>query len=257
MNRRACLTLLLLGICQSFVRADDQSAGQPAPLKVLFIGNSYTYVNDLPGLLSGLAEAAGGRRIETAQHTPGGCSFQRHVADGKALEWIGRAKWDVVVLQEHSMGALTNPDGMQKFGRTLCEAAQKQGAKTVYYLTWARQNTPEKQDAISKAYVDLADATHATAAPVGMAWKEALSEDSNRVLHAADKSHPAPAGSYLAACVFYATLLGKSPEGLPAEIRRGDKALVKLDPTEARQLQAVAWRVVQRSEKQQAATPAK
>ena len=51
------------------------------PMKVLFIGNSYTYVNDLPSLVVGLADAAGGRKIETDQRLPGGYTFQQHVSD--------------------------------------------------------------------------------------------------------------------------------------------------------------------------------
>ena len=49
--------------------------GEP-PMKVLFIGNSYTYVNDLPSLVEALAEAAGGQKIETDQYLPGGYTFR-------------------------------------------------------------------------------------------------------------------------------------------------------------------------------------
>ena len=47
-----------------------------------------------------------------------------------------------------------------------------------------------------------------------MAWERALKEDPKRVLHSADRSHPSKAGTYLAACVFYAAIFRQSPSGL-------------------------------------------
>ena len=85
--------------------------GEP-PLKVLFIGNSYTYVNDLPSLVVGLADAAGGRKIETDQRLPGGYTFQQHVSDKKAIEKIRERKWDVVILQENSLQPILNRESM-------------------------------------------------------------------------------------------------------------------------------------------------
>jgi hypothetical protein len=79
---------------------------------------------------------------------------------------------------------------------------------------------------------------------VGIAWQQALAADFKFSLYAPDGSHPSPEGSYLAACVFYATLLGKSPEGLPAQVKKGRQVLVKLDPAIARRLQTIAWKTV-------------
>jgi hypothetical protein len=257
-------------------------AGEP-PLEVLFIGNSYTYVNDLPSLVVGLADAAGGRKIEVGQHLVGGCSFEQHVRDQKAVEKIREKKWDVVVLQEHSLQAILRREAMQKYARVLDAEVKKQGAKTVFYLTWARQNIPQMQAGadpatspdyaramfqmsgvkgvglepwcqqhetglaagIDGAYFDLAKELNATVAPVGLAWKQALAADPTLVLHQPDKSHPAAKGSYLAACVFYATLLDKNPVGLPGELKKGTRMLVRIPRDEARRLQEIAWQAVQ------------
>ena len=253
------------------------------PMKVLFIGNSYTYVNDLPSLVVGFADAAGGRKIETDQRLPGGYTFQQHVKGSKAIEKIRERKWDVVVLQGHSLETILNREAMQQYARILDAEIKKQGAKTIFYLTWARQNIPQMQDGadpvtspdyaramyqmsgakkvgleqwcgqhkaglvggIDGAYFDIADELNATVAPVGMAWKKALSADPKLVLHQPDKSHPNPTGSYLAACVFYATLFDKSPVGLPAELKKGNRVLVQVAPDEAVALQKIAWQTVQ------------
>ena len=86
------------------------------------------------------------------------------------------------------------------------------------------------QAGLNRACFSIAKQLRATVAPVGVAWRDALAADPELVLHTADKSHPNPAGFCLAACVFYATLLGKSPEGLPGQLVRNGKPLVKLDP---------------------------
>ena len=124
--------------------------GEP-PMKVLFIGNSYTSVNDLPSLVEALAEAAGGQKIESDQYLPGGYTFEQHAKDEKALEKIREKKWDVVVLQEQSLFPVLNRESMHKYARILHEEISKQGAKTVFYLTWARQDIPQMQDGADPA----------------------------------------------------------------------------------------------------------
>ena len=278
MNARRILPVLALVLFTVGV-ATGQGAEQP-PLKVLFIGNSYTYVNDLPSLIVALADAAGGRKIETGQQLVGGCTLERHVNDKKAVEKIREQKWDVVVLQDHSLQAILRREAMFKYARVLDGEIKKQGAKTVFYLTWARQHIPQMQDGadpaaspdyakamyqmsgaakstgfdpwcqkhhdalvagIDGAYFDLAKDLGAQVAPVGIAWKKALAADPHLVLHQPDKSHPNPTGSYLAACVFYATLFDKSPVGLPGELKKGTRVLVQVAPDTAKQLQEVAW----------------
>jgi len=244
----------------------------PAPLRVLFIGNSYTSVNDLPGTVEGLAAAAGGRRIDTDRHLVGGCTLERHVKQTKAIDKIHAEKWDVVVLQEQSLRPVVDRKSMHEYARLLDAEIKKQGAKTVFYLTWARHHIPEMQEGaaagtspeyakamcqfsgaakttdfqtwcqqqeagleggLNGAYFDIARELGADVAPVGVAWKMALVADPPIVLHRPDKSHPNPTGTYLAACVFYAILLDKSPVGLPGEVRQGNKATSVIRPSTA------------------------
>ncbi|NQU20296.1 MAG: SGNH/GDSL hydrolase family protein [Candidatus Nealsonbacteria bacterium] len=214
------------------------------PLKVLFVGNSYTAANDLPGLITALAAVGDGRKIESDRLVRGGCTFERHVTKEGALEKILAKPWDVVVLQEQSMMPVADAKKMHQYARKLHAAVDKRGARTVFFLTWARQHLPEMQPKLNEAYFSIADELHATVAPVGVAWKNAMEADPKLVLHKPDKSHPNATGSYLAACVFYATLLEKSPEGLPGTLKRQNKTLVQLDAATARQLQTIAWKAV-------------
>ena len=79
--------------------------------------------------------------------------------------------------------------------------------------------------------------------------EEGTGHDPNLVLYQPDKSHPAPGGSYLAACVFYATITGKSPVGLPGELRKRFQVLVRVAPDEARMLQEIAWQTANEAKK--------
>ena len=107
------------------------------------------------------------------------------------------------------------------------------GAKTVLFVTWARQHSPQNQSQISAAYLGLGRELGALVAPVGSAWQRAAQLDPSIGLYAPDQSHPAPAGAYLTASVFYATLVGRDPSGLDT--------LSLVSAEQARTLHAAAW----------------
>jgi len=121
------------------------------------------------------------------------------------------------------------------YARKFDTEIRKAGAKTLFFLTWARQDSPESQTLLNRAYVSVAEELKAAVAPVGIAWQKALRENPKLVLHHADRSHPGPAGSYLAACVFHAVLFSSSPEG----VTRGT-----LSEEDAGVLQRIAWQTV-------------
>ena len=222
--------------------ARPQDSPSKEEIHVLFIGNSLTYVNDLPNMVAELAQAGKQRPLRYERETPGGCTLEKHWKDGKALAKIQSRKWDFVVLQGQSEAAMRRRDSMFEYGKRFNAEINKNGAKTLQYLTWAMQNKPDDQAVINKAYLDLSKELQARVAPVGIAWATALQADKGLVLHQPDKLHPNPTGTYLAACVFYATIYGKSPEGLPGIVG-------KLTDDEARPLQAIAWKVVQVTDK--------
>jgi len=198
--------------------ASGSSSGRPEETRILFIGNSFTYVNDLPAVLNTLAIAGGQKPLVVAKETPGGCSFEKHWKDGKALKAIQSRKWDYVVLQEVSQGPVQNKATMFEYARKLNEPIIAQGAKTVLYMTWSWPK-PDNQPVITAAYQELAKELKAQLVPAGIAWDMTLKEHPEIGLFANDKHHPSPAGTYLVACTFYASLYGRSPEGLPCAVK--------------------------------------
>lgn len=221
-----------------------QAADRP-PVRILFIGNSYTFANDLPGMLAKLSLAGRQPRIVHALEAPGGCTFERHVAEGRATAMIAERRWDYVVLQEQSMMPVVDPPKTLEFGGRLDQAARAAGAGTLFFETWARAGQPAMQAGLSATYAELArraapaaeGMAGGTVVPVGQAWQRVLAVQPPVSLHVADGSHPTPAGTYLAACVFYAVIHHESPVGLPGRF-------ADLDDATARRLQQAAWDMV-------------
>ena len=236
--------VLAAALAAASSRAGDDPKGQkePKPLRVLFIGNSYTSANDLAGCVVKLgASAKPSVRIEVARHTPGGATLQQHWEKGEAVTKIREGGWDYVVLQEGSLMPVINPQCMHEYARKLDAEIKKAGAKTVFYMTWARRDKPEMTQVVAKAYTAIARELGAKVAPVGLAWAEAITQKGDLVLHRADKSHPNQQGTYLAACTFYAALTGSDPRGL------SDADLKEVTAEQAAFLQQVAWQSVRKA----------
>lgn len=119
-----------------------------------------------------------------------------------------------MVLQDVSGGPLARKDQMFEYARKLNAAITSQGAKTLLYMTWSWPK-PDAQPVITAAYQELAKDLNAQLVPVGIAWDATLKAHPDIGLFANDKHHPSPAGTYLAACAFYAVIYGRTPEGLP------------------------------------------
>jgi hypothetical protein len=214
-------------------------------MNVLFIGNSYTFCNRMPWMLSTLAAAAEPpHNIAVDMVAEGGRSLAWHVENAATLEAIRKGGWDTVVLQDHSLGPIWHRGRTLGATRTLDAEVRKAGARTVLYMTWAREHLPEMHGKLTRAYREFANELGAVVAPVGLAWHRALVAGPELPLFTDDGSHPTPTGSYLIACVFYATLTGASPVGLPAGVSGDDGEIVRLDAACARTLQTCAWKTV-------------
>ncbi|MBS1789408.1 MAG: hypothetical protein JST85_16905 [Acidobacteria bacterium] len=265
LNRRSFLKQSSGALLLPFALKNDLLA-TAAKLRILFLGNSYTYFNNLPQMLSGLAASANPSQIvETEMVTAGGAMLKSLWAGGRPQAALAKGKWDYVVLQEQSTLGLTKMvDGIPQINdpkdfhasvRTIDAEIKKTGAKPLLYMTWARKDSPENQSKLTNAYQSIGKELGDKVAPVGLAWQAVLKARPNFELHVADKSHPTPAGSYLAACVFYATIFGKSPVGLASRITgtiiehtgkvtvtTGD--LVNLSKDDAAFLQKIAWETI-------------
>jgi hypothetical protein len=192
---------------------------------VLFIGNSYTTVNDLPSVFASLARS-GGHRVETESAAVDGWTLANHADSPSTATKLASMKWDIVVLQEQSQIPSVEElrqTQMYPGARRLISSIRNQGARPLFYLTWGRRDGwPENgmptfatmQSAIDDGYLAIAADQRAAIAPVGDAWSTLVNGSNRIALWQEDGSHPTEAGTYLAACVFYATIFRESPVGL-------------------------------------------
>ncbi len=246
------MILRLLAVVIVFAATGTARAGDT--LRVLFIGNSHTYVNDLPGLFLGLSEA-GGRPVRTDMSAIGGYSLEDHTNTQATLDKIAQDSWDYVALQEQSVIPTIHYwryNSMYPAARLLDSLIRRQGARTVFYMTWGwkyggqqsyKDSTSpdfrdyfEMQESVRVAYLEIAAELSAAMSPVWMAFARARHIDSLVDLWQADYCHATLEGTYLGACVFYAVLHGANPTGL--DFYGG------LSPETARFCQEVAWQTV-------------
>ena len=211
---------------------------------VLFIGNSYTYYNDLPDMLSKISSSFGDS-IFHDQNTPGGYSLYAHSQDQLTIDKINQQNWDYVVLQDQSQRPSLSPayvsTAVFPYAQQLVDLIYQNYNCTepLFYMTWGRKNGDltncvnyppvctylGMQESLRDSYISMGINNNATVSPVGIAFKNAIALDSTIELYNNDNSHPSVYGTYLAACVFYSTIFKKSSIGslfVPSAISASD-----------------------------------
>jgi hypothetical protein len=235
------------------------------PVRILFIGNSYTFYNDMPYILEELARASDPPLyVETTMVVEGGESLRGHWERGIAQEHIRTGTYDVVVLQGVSgfdyqyfvegSRRFGIPDVFHDYSRRFSKMAKESGALPAFFSTWIYDSAPEEDGLmIDYAYMTIAQELNAKIAQVGRVWREALETEPSLRLYNPDRSHPSSTGSYLAAVVFFTTLFGKNPEGLPSSLLGppsntsgvrvyNDRPLIQiLSQSDAELIQSIAW----------------
>ncbi len=244
MNRFRLASILALTLVYGSLPAQSPTS-KPHPLRVLLIGNSYTYFNQMPKMLEAISRSLpGGRPVSTTMIAPGGMTLARHLRDGQVARTIKKGQFDIVVLQEQSTRPIEDKERMYEAVRKFHTATSASKTRLVLFTTWAREHLPKTQVLISKAYTGIARELGVTTAPVGPTWRALRKKKAAMKLYNKDRSHPSPEGSYLTACVLYATLTGKSPVGATHRIvspLKPKTVLVDLDKDTAKQLQSTAW----------------
>jgi hypothetical protein len=210
------------------------------PHSVLFIGNSYTYVNGGVDVhLRNLVHASDSTfQFATSSVAVGGYTLSNHWNYPPTRAAIASGQWDVVVLQEQSQRPAFEPDSFYIYARRLHTEILRAHSETAFYMTWGRQTGEPGFESLATAYETIGRGLGTMVVPVGRAWQRAISEDSKLNLYETDGSHPNPSGTYLTCCVFYAALFHRSPEGIPYV------SDASISDSQRRFLQHVAWETV-------------
>ena len=229
----------------------SNNSGTSYPANVLIFGNSYIYTNNVDNLLNDMLNVTG-QHNNTDSLTGGGMNFSQHWdnVNTSGNSWNttlreNNEEWDYVILQDQSQIPgfyRTSPDwiGSKNAAINLAEAIEDENSEAILMMTWGRRNGDLNnpllygnftlmQDRLEHGYIDFRDnmttpSRDVWIAPVGLAFKH-IHDKINLTgvdptlsgtffdLYTSDGSHPSPSGSYLAACVLFATMTGESPVG--------------------------------------------
>jgi hypothetical protein len=228
-------------------RTEKRAPRDPHLISILFLGNSLTYYNEIPGMTRAIG-AREKRPLRVESVTRSGITLENLWKDTDARKRLWLDHWDYVVLQGGAGGAnpLYNPGPFQQYLELLAEDARKSGAEPLFYLVWR----PEQPANYESTALAAAKRAHLRVVPAGIAWFDLIRHGRFPRLDV-DGLHPDAFGAYLVACTVYSTIYGKPAHGAPHDFRNlamrdelYDKALREqtIDADAARALQDAAWR---------------
>src|SRR5258708_27281916 len=235
------------------------SLGPDFPKAGIFIGNSFFYYNNgLPGHVSALEKAADPEHKQDYRNTMvtiGGSGFDWHDVESyfrpnAIANYSFDEKNNIVFNKPDKLfDAAVMMDCSQcpihprlkpvftEYSKKDADIVRSHGAKAIFFMSWAYADKPEMTAQLAEAYTVAGNANNALVIPAGLAFARAVGRQPELNLYVADKRHQSLAGTYLASCVTFAALTGRSPVGHPY--------LAGIDEPTARFLQTVAWETVQ------------
>ncbi|KFZ29438.1 hypothetical protein IDAT_03560 [Pseudidiomarina atlantica] len=246
--------LLAAWLCALALIAPAQADEEPK--RVLFVGNSFSfYSNGIHNHFANLLRAegawqAGENRVRLLTLSGG------HIHEtGRLLNSYlssGDDDWHAVVLQGHSNEPIDEKKSarFEKAMELMIKALRERDIQPLLLMTWGYQNEPSMSRKLQAAYERVGKRHDALVVPVGVAFaaaaeqhpdihlfvKDVRGATNEQLLYRRDIKHPSMAGTYLAACVMYASLYHRSPEG--------NLFTADLDADTARTLQRLSWQVV-------------
>lgn len=246
MKKLFILFALMFGVLNCVFGAEEK--------RVLIIGNSYTFYNDLPKTLQALSKKTK-HPLKVDSYTAGAMSLRGFLDDPthkKARRMVETGNYDWLVLQDQSQTPAYKPDETMDSVRRWAEIAKKADTRVMLFLTWAHASadggkitplsTMQEQTSTTycKAAIAGSDITKIKVAPVGEAWARWYKNNPDKPLHLDDLSHPNAGGTYLAACVLHASLCGKPVKGIPGTLKLDKRSTLSVPKDLAKKMQATA-----------------
>ena len=189
------------------------SAAAAGTLRVLFVGNSLTAANDLPGTVAALARGSGTAIVYDVR-APGGFALEDHWQTTDVRDAIAQGRYDVVVLQQGPTSLPESRANLLEWGRTFSAAIRAAGARPAFFTVWPESWRSSAFDAVIYSYRAAARDNVALLLPAGLAWKRVLRANPALELYGPDGFHPSRLGTYLAAVTIASGLTGTPAVGM-------------------------------------------
>lgn len=238
-NRIKYAVVVLAALFISVQAFGQENPDDPSKTSYLFIGNSFTYYNDMPSIFSEIARNAG-KNVYVKSNTKGGANFEEHSQRESVYKSINSHKWDNVILQGYSREFIHSADYVDSatvphLNKILDSIYANNPCTNVYFfMTWGYDNgyggydyTKEFEgmaDTIYGGYMRIGDKYELPVVPVGKVWKNVKSA-SRANLYVRDKFHPSKKGSYLAASTFFSAFYDEEnrnyrPKGISKKLAK-------------------------------------
>ena len=186
--------------------------------RVLFIGNSLTYVNDLPRMVEAVARLGGDTSMATAAVAFPDFALEDHWNEGSARKALAQSRWEFVVMQQGPSSLPENQASLATWAGRFDPIIRGAGAEPVLYMVWPSAGRSGDFPGVLAGYRNAAAAVRGRFAPAGDAWLAAWALDPATALYGGDGFHPSASGTYLAALVIVGRITGLDPRTLPASI---------------------------------------
>jgi hypothetical protein len=178
-------------------------------IRVLYIGNSLTYSNDLPAIVAEIGKQEG-LEITYLSMVIGGYSLEDHWNEGSAQKGIIAGNYDFVVLQQGPSALPESQVLLLAYAEKFASVSRGTKTKTLLYMVWPSGDRSFDLDNVIYSYTQAAASTGSLLAPAGLAWKNAWQVDSSLPLYSGDNFHPSVMGSLLAALTVYGAITSKA-----------------------------------------------
>lgn len=208
--------------------------------KVLFLGNSLTYSNDLPLIVKAIARQAG-KSLTVASVTQGGANLEDLYRQTNALAEIARGRYALVILQQGPSSLLESQQDLRLWAGRFEEPIRDSGARPALYMVWPDETRLAFFDAVRTSYLNAALDVDGMFIPAGETWQSAWRAEPGMPLYGSDRFHPSATGSYAAALSIFSEFYRQSPVGLPATVTLDNGRVLRFSDAVARVLQTSAW----------------
>lgn len=181
----------------------------------MFLGNSLTYTNDLPGMVKALADSAGIIGLTVDQVAKPGHTLEDHWYDGQTRNALKEPAWDYVIMQQGPSALPENRSHLRQWTAALAGTIRAGGGRPALLAVWPDISRPGDFPVSAESYRLAAQDVGGVVLRVSLAWQAAWRLDPSLPLYRPDGLHPSIRGSYLAALVVFGALYHRSVAGLP------------------------------------------
>lgn len=181
-------------------------------MKVLFLGNSHTYYNDLPVLFKKICRECA-KDVEVGMIASPGVTYGWHLEQYTDLRFaLVHGGYDYIVIQQAAHEPCPSKEETIRDAGRIIEMAQKQGVKVIQTLPWARIDNPGEFEKMKDIYYTLCEKYNIKLNAVGLVFEYITKNHPDIRLHWYDGAHAGPYGSYANALCTYKTIFGDSIE---------------------------------------------